>query len=76
MTQQLGPQFGILEPFNGVNSTDYSERLNSNFVATMVGQVDVDASEAVKRKVDKLLLQSPLSGSKHIEHLNDSVYQS
>ena len=56
MSQPLQAQVGILEPFDGVDFTDYSERLNSNFVANNIGQVTADASYtakrgAVKRKV-------------------------
>ena len=46
-------QFGILEPFDGVDFTDYSERLNSYFVANNIGQVAADASDATKREEDK-----------------------
>ncbi|XP_068708231.1 uncharacterized protein [Montipora foliosa] len=53
MSQPLQPQFGILEPFDGVDFTDYSERLNSYFVANNVGQVAADASDAAKREADK-----------------------
>ena len=53
MTQQLGPQFGILEPFDGVDFTDYSECLNFYFVANNIGQFRDDATVAVKREADK-----------------------
>ncbi|XP_068675547.1 uncharacterized protein [Montipora foliosa] len=53
MSQPLQPQFGILEPFHGVDFTDYSERLNSYFVANNIGQVAADASDAAKREADK-----------------------
>ena len=53
MSQPLQPQFGILEPFDGVHFTDYSERLNSYFVANNIGQVAADASNAAKREADK-----------------------
>ncbi|XP_068707834.1 uncharacterized protein [Montipora foliosa] len=53
MSQRLQPQFGILEPFDGVDFTDYSERLNSYFVANNIGQVAADASDAAKREADK-----------------------
>ena len=53
MTQQIGPHFGILEPFEGVDFADYSERLNSYFVANNIGQVADDATAAVKREADK-----------------------
>ena len=56
MSQPLQAQFGILEPFDGVDFTDYSERLNSYFVANNIGQVTADASDASdasKREADK-----------------------
>ena len=53
MSQPLQPQFGILEPFDGVDFTDYSERINSYFVANNIGQVAADASDASKREADK-----------------------
>ena len=53
MSQPLQPQFGILEPFDGVDFTDYSESLNSYFVANNIGQVAADASDAAKREADK-----------------------
>ena len=59
MSQPLQPQFGILEPFDGVDFTDYSERLNSYFVAHKIGQVAADASDAANEKQirEKLPLQ-------------------
>ena len=53
MSQPLQAQFGILEPFYGVDFTDYSERLNSYFVANNTGQVTADASDTAKREADK-----------------------
>ncbi|XP_068742412.1 uncharacterized protein [Montipora capricornis] len=53
MSQPLQPQFGILEPFDGVDFTDYSERLTLYFVANNIGQVAADASDAAKREADK-----------------------
>ncbi|PFX28231.1 Transposon Tf2-6 polyprotein [Stylophora pistillata] len=49
----IGLQCGILEPFDGVDFTDYSERLNSYFVANNLGQYADDATAAVKREADK-----------------------
>ena len=46
-------QFGTLEPFDGADFTDYSERLNAYFIAHNIGQVAADASEAAKREADK-----------------------
>ena len=53
MSHSLKAQFGILEPFDGVDFTDYSKRLNSYFVANDIGQVTADASDTAKREVDK-----------------------
>ena len=50
MTSQ---QFGILEPFDGVDFTDYSERLNAYFIANNIGQVAADASDTAKREAGK-----------------------
>ena len=46
-------QSGTLEPFDGADFTDYSERLNAYFIAHNIGQVAADASEAAKREADK-----------------------
>ena len=61
MSQPLQAQFGILEPFDGVDFTDYSERLKSYFVANNIGQVTADASHSAKLKetIEKLPLQFP-----------------
>ena len=53
MSQPLQGQFGILEPFDGVDFTDYSERLNSYFVPNNIGQVAADGSATAKREADK-----------------------
>ena len=53
MSQPLQAQFGILELFDGVDITDYSERLNSYFMANNIGQVAADASDTAKREADK-----------------------
>ena len=53
MTQQLRPQFRILEWFEGVDFTDHSERLNSYFVANNISQIADDATAAVKREADR-----------------------
>ena len=53
MSQPLQAQFDILEPFDGVDFTDYIERLNSYFVANNIGQVTADASDTAKREADK-----------------------
>ena len=46
-------QFGTLEPFDGADFTDYSERLNAYFIAHNIDQVAADASEAAKGEADK-----------------------
>ena len=46
-------QFGTLEPFDGADFPDYSERLNPYFITHKIGQVAADASEAAKREADK-----------------------
>ena len=43
---------GILEPLDGVDFTDYCERLNSYFVTNNIGQVADDATEETKRVAD------------------------
>ena len=55
MAQQLTTHLGILEPFDGSDFVDYSERLNSYFIANNIGQVAEDAGAAdglqTKRKL-------------------------
>ena len=46
-------QFGTLEPCDGADFTDYSERVNAYFIAHNIGQVAADASETAKRETDK-----------------------
>ena len=46
-------QFGTVEPFDGADSTDCSERLNAYFIPHNIGQVAADASDAAKREADK-----------------------
>ena len=50
MTQN---NLGSLEPFDGVDFADYSERFNSYFVANNIGQLTSDANEAARRAADK-----------------------
>ena len=54
MSQPLRPQFGILEPFDGV---DFALRLQLTltlyFVENNIGKVAADASDAAKREADK-----------------------
>ena len=38
-------QFGTLEPSDGADFTNYSERLNAYFIAHYIGQVAADASQ-------------------------------
>ena len=68
---QLQPQFGILEPFDGVGFTDYTERLNSFFVANNI--VAADASDAAKREADKrkVAVQISLIGKQTYSTLKD-----
>ena len=70
MQQQLGPQFGILKPFDGVDFTDYSERLNSYFISSNIGQVADDASEAVKLAAGekKVAVTTSLIGKIHVAY--------
>ncbi|KAK3737959.1 hypothetical protein QZH41_001659, partial [Actinostola sp. cb2023] len=44
---------GMIEPFDGEDFADYSERLNSYFIANNIGQVAADANEATKLVADK-----------------------
>ena len=53
MSQPLQGQFGILELFDGINFTDYSECLNFYFVANNIGRVAADASDSAKREADE-----------------------
>ena len=50
-------EFGTMEPFDGADFTDYSERLNAYFIAYRIahniGQVAADASETAEREADK-----------------------
>ena len=66
MTLQLGPQLGILEPFDGADFTDYCERQNSYFLANNIGQVADDANEDSKRAADrgKVAVKISLIGKK------------
>ncbi|XP_044171562.1 uncharacterized protein [Acropora muricata] len=52
MPQPLQAQFGIRKPFDGVDFTDDSERLNSYFVANNIGQVLAHSSDTAKREAD------------------------
>ena len=73
MSQPLQAQFGILEPFDGVDFTDYSERLNSYFVAYNIGQVTADASDTAKREADnrKVAVTISLIGKQTYSTLKD-----
>ncbi|CAH3147334.1 unnamed protein product, partial [Porites evermanni] len=54
-------QFGTLEPLDGADFTDYSERLNAYFIAHNIGQVAADTSEAAKREADKKIVAVTIS---------------
>ena len=73
MSQPLAAQFGILEPFEGVDFTDYSERLNSYFVANNIGHVTADASDTAKREADnrKVAVTISLIGKQTYSTLKD-----
>ncbi len=53
MAEQVISRFGVLEPFDGGDFTDYSERLNSYFLANNIGRVAEGASEAAIQVADK-----------------------
>jgi hypothetical protein len=53
MAEQINTRFGGLEPFDGGDYTDYSERLNSYFLANNIGQLEEGASEAAIQAADK-----------------------
>ena len=53
MAEQVNTRFGVLEPFDGGDFTDYSERLNSYFLANNIGQVAAEAGEAAIQAADK-----------------------
>ena len=53
MAQQNNTCFGVLEPFDGGDFIDYSERLNAYFIANNIGQVAAEANEAAKQAADK-----------------------
>ena len=44
--------FGTLEPFGGVDFTDYSEDLSAYCIVHNIGQVAADVSETAKREAD------------------------
>ena len=73
MLQPIQPQFSILEPFDRVDFRDYSERLNSYFVASNIGQVAADASDASKRETDKrkVAVKISLMGKQKYSSLKD-----
>ena len=66
-------QFGTLEPFRGAGITDYSERLNANFIAHNIGQVAAHASNAAKREAHKKKVAVTISliGKTAYSTLND-----
>ena len=73
MSQPLQAQFGMLEPFDGVDFTDYSEHLHSYFMANNIGQVAADASDTAKREaavtislIGKQTYTPPLAGDESI----------
>ena len=53
MAQQNNTCFGVLEPFDGGDFIDYSERLNAYFIANNIGQVAAEANEAAKQAAGK-----------------------
>ena len=74
MPQPLQAQFGILKPFDGVDFTDDSERLNSYFVANNISHVLADASDTVKREADtrKVAVTISLIGKQTYSTLKDA----
>ena len=73
MAQQFTTHLGILEPFDGSDFADYSERLNSYFIANNIGQVAEDAGEADRRAADKKKVAVTISviGKKTYSTLKD-----
>ena len=73
MAQQSTTQLGTLEPFDGTDFADYSERLNSYFIANNIGQVAEDAQEAERRAADKRKVAVTISviGKKTYSTLKD-----
>ena len=73
MAQQSTTQLGTLEPFDGTDIADYSERLNSYFIANNIGQVAEDAQEAERRAADKRKVAVTISviGKKTYSTLKD-----
>lgn len=53
MAKQVNTHFGLQEPFESFDFTDYSERLNSYPITNNIGQCADDASEEVKQAEDK-----------------------
>lgn len=53
MALQENTHIGVLEPFDGLNFTDYSERLNSYCITNSIGQFAEFASEEVKQAADQ-----------------------
>jgi hypothetical protein len=48
--------FGVLEPFDGGDFIEYSERLSAYFIANNIGQVAAGANAAAKQAADKTKL--------------------
>ena len=66
-------QVGVIEPFDGDDFTDYSERLESYFIANNIGQVAEDASDTTKRAANKKKVAATISvpGKKAYSTLKD-----
>ena len=73
MAQQFTTHLGILEPFDGSDFADYSERRNLYFIANNIGQVAEDAGEADRRAADKKKVAVTISviGKKTYSTLKD-----
>ena len=56
MAQQNNTCFGVLEPFDGGDFTEYSERLSAYFIANNIGQVAAGANATAKQAADKTKL--------------------
>ena len=66
-------QVGTIEPFDGDDFSDYSERLDSYLFANNIGKVAADANEATKKEADRQKVATTISviGKKAYKVLKD-----
>ena len=54
-------QVGTIEPFDGDDFSDYSERLDSYLFANNIGKVAADANEDTKKEADRQKVATTIS---------------